>query len=178
MADYMKKWLKRGLVTGLILFVAMQLVPVNRTQPAVDAAKKLPAPPEVEAILRASCYDCHSNETQWPWYAQVAPVSWWIANHVNDGRRRLNLSEWANLHPKAGRDVEMGSGRILTQAQFQVKILGDMETAIMEGQMPLPSYLIIHTGARISPAQFKILSDWFHQTAAQITAAAAAAKAK
>ncbi len=174
----MKKWFKRLFLSGLCLFVVIQLVPVNRAQPPVDPAKKLQPPPEVEAILRASCYDCHSNETKWPWYTYVAPVSWWIANHVNDGRRRLNLSEWADLKPRLGRDTRLIGGQPPTTAQYQVKILGDMETSIMENQMPLSSYLVMHPEARMTPEQFKLVTDWFHQVSAQISASAATPKVK
>jgi len=168
----MKKWLRRTVLAGAILFVAMQLVPVNRANPVVDPHKKMSPPPEVEAILRAACYDCHSDETRWPWYACVAPVSWWIANHVNDGKQRLNLSDWADLKPKPGPEMKLVGGQPLTTAQYQCKILGDMETAMMKGQMPLPSYLIMHPDARITPERFKIVTDWFHATVAQLSAAA------
>ncbi len=166
----MKKWIKRVFLAGLGLVVALQLVPVNRAQPVIDPAKKLQPPPDVEAVLRASCYDCHSNETKWPWYGYVAPVSWWIANHVNDGRRHLNLSEWADLKPRPGRETRLIGGQLPTTAQYQVRILGDMETSIMEEQMPIPSYLIMHPEARMSPEQFKLVTDWFHQLSAQISA--------
>jgi hypothetical protein len=146
----------------------MQLVPVNLTNPPVDSAKKLTPPPEVEVILRAACYDCHSDETQWPWYAKVAPVSWWIANHVQDGRRKLNLSHWADLTPRAGRRAELNSGAAPTRAQYQRKLLGDMETEILEGKMPLSSYLPMHPDARMTPAQYKIVADWMNATMAQL----------
>src|ERR1700677_1307278 len=106
----MKKWAKCIFLTLLAMFCALQFVPVNRANPPVDPAKKLQPPPEVEVILRASCYDCHSDETRWPWYSYVAPVSWWIANHVQDGRRRLNLSEWADVTPRADRRDDQDGG--------------------------------------------------------------------
>jgi hypothetical protein len=166
----MKKWLKRGFLSLLAVFCGLQFVPVNRANPALDPAKKLRPPPEVEAILRASCYDCHSDETRWPWYSYVAPVSWWIANHVQDGRRKLNLSQWADLTPRPGRREETDGGTPLTTVQYKRKILGDMETDILEGRMPLPSYLLIHTDARMTPQQFTIVSDWLNATMAQLGA--------
>jgi len=172
----MKKWCKRIFLSLLGLFLAIQLVPFGRSNPPVDEKKKLSPPPEVEAILRASCYDCHSNETAWPWYAKVAPVSWWIANHVNDGRRRLNLSEWADIAQRPGRKPLTIGGQPATTVQIQAKILGDMETDMEMGRMPLPSYLIMHPDARITPAQFKTVTDWLHATVAQLNSTPSSGK--
>ena len=163
----MKKWIKRVVLSLLAIFCAMQLIPMNYADPAVDPAKKLQPPPEVEAILRAACYDCHSNETRWPWYAKVAPVSWWIANHVQDGRRKLNLSEWADVTPRPSRLAEPGAAAP-TRAQFQRKLLGDMESEMLEGKMPLSSYLPMHPDARLTPAQYKIVADWLDATMVQL----------
>src|SRR5450759_484008 len=71
---------------------AIQLIPVDRTNPPVQ--KEMPAPPDVQAILRRSCYDCHSNETVWLWYSKVAPISWLVSRDVRQGRRELNFSDW------------------------------------------------------------------------------------
>ena len=88
----MKKKLKTaGLVIVGFLLVA-QLVPVARTNPPETSPLQIPA--DVEPILQKACYDCHSNKTKWPWYSGVAPLSWWIVDHVNEGRRELNFSEW------------------------------------------------------------------------------------
>jgi len=149
------QWIKRGFLTLLVVFVAIQLVPVNRTNLPIDPAKKLLPPPEVEAILRVSCYDCHTNETRWPWYSYVAPVSWWIADHVHSGQRHLNLSTWADLQPRAGRN-----GQTMSVVQYKRKLLGNMETSIQEGQMPISSYLIIHHDARMSPQQYQEVAAW------------------
>jgi len=154
----MKKWIKRIFLTLLAVFVVIQLVPVDRTNPPVDPAKKLQPPPEVEAILREACYDCHSNETRWPWYSYVAPVSWWIANHVQDGRRGLNLSDWADLKP--GLEDTQLNGQPYTAVEYKRKILSDMETDMQEGRMPIASYLLIHHDARVTPEQYRVVSDW------------------
>lgn len=149
----MKKRLKKAALVVLLLFIGLQAVPVDRSNPPVNSAHAVPAPPEVTAILRDACYDCHSNETRWPWYTDVAPVSWWIAGHIHEGRRTLNFSEWSSL-----------------DAQRQVKVLNRMEDEIMEGRMPPPSYLLLHPDARISPAQNKILTDWSNTTILQLNA--------
>ena len=156
----MKKWIKRVFLGLVAVFVLIQLVPVNRANPPIDPAKKLMPPPEVEAILRVSCYDCHSNETRWPWYSYVAPLSWWIANHVHDGQRRLNLSTWADIKPRAGRDEAYRGGPELSVVQYKRKLLGDMETDIQEGRMPISSYLIIHHDARMTPQQYQVVAAW------------------
>ncbi len=156
----MKKWFKRGFLSLLAVFVLIQFVPVNRTNLPVDPAKKLQPPPEVEAILRESCYDCHSNETRWPWYSYVAPVSWWIADHVHSGQRHLNLSDWADWKPRPGRDAEYRDGPSMSVVQYKRKVLGDMETSIQEGQMPIASYLWMHPDARMTPEQYKVVAAW------------------
>ncbi len=165
----MKKWILRVAGWSAVLFLGIQLVPVGRTNPPVDPQKKLTPPPEVEAILRQSCYDCHSDETVWPWYSYVAPVSWWIANHVNDGRRALDLSQWADIASHPRRHMGQIDSPPLSPAQYQSRVLGNMETTIMEGQMPIPSYLIMHPQARMTPEQYKIVSAWLDQTMAQLT---------
>ena len=88
----MKKALKRTLLAALAAFVAIQFVPVDRTNPPVKT--EIAAPAEIHDLLRRSCYDCHSNQTRWPFYAWVAPVSWFVVDHVEDGRADLNLTEW------------------------------------------------------------------------------------
>ncbi|MFC1662519.1 heme-binding domain-containing protein, partial [Gemmatimonadota bacterium] len=84
-------------VSALVLagVLLLQLVPVDRTNPPVTA--EVVAPGAVMEILRTSCYDCHSNETTWPWYSRVAPVSWLIAKHVEMGREHVNFSHWGEL---------------------------------------------------------------------------------
>jgi hypothetical protein len=172
----MKKWIIRIILTLTGIFIAIQFVPVDRADPPVDPAKKLSPPPAVAAILRPACYDCHSNETRWPWYSYVAPVSWWIANHVEDGRRRLNLSDWTDVAQHQGRRPLTLGGFPATTAQVQTKLLGDMETAMLKGSMPLSSYLIIHKDARLTPEQVKVVTDWFHQEVARLNALPPGAK--
>ncbi len=75
--------------------MAIQLVPVNRSNPTVEA--DLEAPEAVTAVLRTACYDCHSNETHWPWYSYVAPVSWLVAHDVEEARSEFSFSHWEQL---------------------------------------------------------------------------------
>jgi len=137
----MGRWLRLGLLALIAVFVALQLVPVERTNPPVGS--DVDAPEEVEAILRRSCYDCHSHETRWPWYSYVAPVSWFVVNHVNDGRGDLNFSEWPTFDFEA-----------------QDLALSDVREQITKGEMPLPSYLILHPNARLSEDDKAALLDW------------------
>jgi Haem-binding domain len=121
--------------------VAIQLYPTQRDNPAVEA--DLEASAEVKAILRRSCYDCHSNETHWPWYAYVAPVSWLVAGDVRDGRKQLNFSQWGHYSAKKRR----------TKADAIVE-------QVTEGDMPLAQYLRIHSDAKLSSAEIDVLKKW------------------
>jgi hypothetical protein len=88
----MRRWIILSGVLVLAVLVGIQLVPVDTSNPPVTA--DVPTSPEVKAVLRRACYDCHSNETTWPWYSRVAPVSWLIAQDVHEGRAELNFSRW------------------------------------------------------------------------------------
>ena len=94
------KWIAIGLI---VVFLGIQFVRPARTNPPVDESQTISArtqmTPEVAAILDRSCRDCHTHKTVWPWYTNVAPISWWLSNHVSDGRKDLNLSEWGRLPP-------------------------------------------------------------------------------
>lgn len=94
-------------------------------------------------MLRRACYDCHSNQTRWPWYSRVAPASWFVVNHVEHARGDLNFSEWPEY------DFEL-----------QEQAMEDIDKQISERKMPLRSYLILHPGARLSDSDRKVLIDW------------------
>ena len=86
-----------GKTLGVIFvvgFIVMQLIPVERSNPKTDPALEIKAPADVKAVFKRSCYDCHSNETKWPWYSNIAPMKWFIARDVEVGRQWLNFSEW------------------------------------------------------------------------------------
>src|ERR1039458_1177211 len=94
------KWIFAALVAG---FALLQFTNPTRTNPPVAPGHDLMAtnapPPQIAALLHAACYDCHSNETKWPWYSRVAPLSWLVAHDVNEGRQHLNFSEWPRRFP-------------------------------------------------------------------------------
>lgn len=154
----MKKWAKRLLWFILIVFIGIQFIPIDGRRPVVDPKAALHPPAEVETILRASCYDCHSDETRWPWYTYVAPVSWWLASHVHEGRENLNFSKWNEM-----------------TANKQADTLSDIADEVSTGQMPLPIYLTVHRAARLTPEQIRTLTAWTDAAMKQIEAQSAAA---
>lgn len=122
-------------VLGLLLvlaFVGLQLVPRgrNRTNPPVTGSPTWSSP-RVEELARRACFDCHSNETRWPWYAYIAPMSWRIEEHVLTGRSELNFSEFDKPQRHAHEAAE----------------------EVEEGKMPLPDYLRLHPEARLDEAE-------------------------
>jgi hypothetical protein len=143
----MKKVLKWSVVVLALVFLGAQAYRPDRANPAVDERKTLRAntqlTPEVAAIFERSCNDCHSNETTWPWYSQVSPVSWFLKNHVEEGRRELSFSEWATY---AKRKRERKLHEICEQVE--------------SGQMPLTSYLPLHPSARLSDEDKRRICEW------------------
>lgn len=151
----MKKALKVVALILFVVFVAIQFYrPDRATPPIVEAATlenstNVPAP--VEAILTRSCNDCHTYKTEYPLYAQVAPVSYFLDGHITEGRQRLNLSEW-NGYEKARKRRK----------------LDQMCEQVTSREMPLPSYLYIHWGAKLSDEDIKTLCDWTDQEKARL----------
>jgi hypothetical protein len=133
--------LKKILIAAVALLVAIQLVPVGRTNPPTTS--KVDAPQEALAVLERSCFDCHSNESRWPWYAYVAPVSWLVTHDVKEGREHVNFSEWAQY-----------------DAEKVADILKDVRDEVEEGNMPLPIYLFMHRDARLSEQDRQTLYAW------------------
>jgi hypothetical protein len=144
----MKRFLKKAALAAVLLFVVLQFIkPVGKNPsvvPGRDFLTGTNAPPtEVARLLRAACYDCHSHETHWPWYGRVAPVSWWLADHIQEGRDALNFSDWPNDNPVKAR-----------------KRISNLADEIAAGTMPLKSYTWMHADARFTVAQKKLLADW------------------
>jgi hypothetical protein len=135
------QWLRRTLVVVGIAFVAIQLVPVDRTNPPVE--EEVPASPEVRAVLRRACYDCHSNETTWPWYSRVAPVSWLVASDVEEAREHLNFSTWNRLSPKD-----------------RAKGFEEAWEEVEDGEMPLWFYVPLHREAKLTAEDRALLRAW------------------
>lgn len=135
-----RRWKWAGIV-ALVLVASIQFVPVDRRNPPVTG--EIQVPDDVKAVLRRACWDCHSNETHWPWYSYVAPISWRVAGHVHDGRKELNFSEWASFPP----------GR-------QHKKRQQVWDEVREGKMPLSDYLWLHPGAALTDADRAVLAAW------------------
>jgi hypothetical protein len=143
-----RRLLRRLAVVAAALFVAAQFVPVPNTNPPTET--EVPAPAEVREVLRRACYDCHSNETVWPWYARVAPASWLLAWDVNEGREHLNFSTWNRLN-----DADR-------QHAFE-----EIQEEVESGAMPLPIYLPLHPEARLSDQDKVILATWVRESTAR-----------
>src|SRR5687767_1607319 len=137
----MRRIAKWSLMLVAVVFLALQFVPVGRNNPPVRG--EVPAPPEVQAILRRSCYDCHSNLTKWPWYARVAPAAWLVARDVQKARAELNFTEWDDLDTKD-----------------QIETMHESWEAVAEGEMPPWFYVGPHPRARISKADLARLRAW------------------
>lgn len=114
------------------------------SEPALDFFQVVNVPSEISSIMKTSCMDCHSNNTDYPWYSNIFPVNVWIDDHVKDGRKHLNFSEWGTYEPKK-------------QAHKMEESFEEIE----KGEMPMESYTFIHAEARLDENQRKILVDWF-----------------
>jgi Haem-binding domain len=137
------KWSALALGT---LFSALQVVPVSTkttapAEPAHSSDIVRVAGPEVGAILNRSCKDCHSNETTWPWYSHVAPISWMISKHVTQGREKVNFSEWV-------------PGKLTTNQKAEIC------DAVSNGSMPLRGYTMLHGNARLSSHDVDVICNW------------------
>ena len=138
----MNKPLKMAAWTAAALLILLQFVPVDRSNPPIKAAMSLPTG-EVGEILQDACNDCHTHETTWPWYSNVAPVSIFVARHVEEGREHFNFSSW-NEQDARRRDHK----------------LEEMIEMVEDGEMPLRSYTITHPEARVTEAQRAALVAW------------------
>ena len=136
------------IIAGIVIII--QFIPVDKTNLPVTA--DLRAPDNVKEILKNSCYDCHSNETDWPWYSSVAPVSWLVSGDVNDARRHLNFSDWDSMN-----------------MSDRKKMLDEIWEEVEGGEMPLRIYTLMHSDAKISDEQLKIIFKWTQITADSIT---------
>ena len=147
----MKPRFKTILWIVLAVLVLSQLIPVDRSVPEVDPAQDflavVDAPPAMAPLIKDACYDCHSYQTTYPWYANISPISFWIQGHIKGGRQNLNFSEWtAYPADKAAHKLE--------EAFEEVE----------ERHMPMKSYTWLHPEASMSDEQVGALAQWFQQT--------------
>jgi hypothetical protein len=135
------KGAKTVLLVLALVFLISQFLRIDKQNPPIIS--DIPADSSVKSILKRSCYDCHSNETKWPWYSNVAPVSWLISNDVKDARKHLNFSEWGSY------SLEKRSSK-----------LDDIRDQIRQGEMPLWYYSLMHSDARIKQKEREKIISW------------------
>lgn len=141
------KILKIVAIIALIALIVIQFFPkkYNRSEtvPTSDFIAIYNPPKEVEGILRASCYDCHSNNTEYPWYNKIQPVNWYLADHVEEGKSKLNFSEFGDYSTKRGNHK-----------------LEEVIKEVKNDKMPLESYTLIHSDAKLNAQQKESLITW------------------
>lgn len=144
---------RRVLLVGLISFAGIQFIPVSRNNPPVktDFISVAGVPEQEAQLLHAACYDCHSYETRWPWYMQVAPVSWWNARYVREGREHLNFSAWPQAKPWDARTK-----------------LESIAQVLRNNSMPPSDYRLLQPAAKLSPADRTALASWADTNAAKM----------
>jgi hypothetical protein len=148
------KWILAGIAALGLLAQFTNPTRTNRPVSPGDDLSATNAPPaEIAQLLRGACYNCHSDETQWPWYSRVAPVSWWVVDHVNSGRKRLNFSEWPHQ-----------------DSQRAARKWNRISEEVSSGDMPLPSYTWVHPEARLTVEQRARLAKWAEQEAGRLQA--------
>ncbi len=143
-----KARLKKLILILIVLLVFAQFAQPKRTNPPVipsrSIAAHVPVPEQVQFILKRACYNCHSNETVWPWYSRVAPISWLVVSDVNDGRHHIDFQDWeAQQSPKEASEH-----------------LGLVCKVIRNGGMPPLSYRLVHKEARLSAEDVNALCSW------------------
>lgn len=144
------KVLKIILLVGLLAFVGIQFIPADRNQsdivPATDLMGVYNVPEKVEVIFKTSCYDCHSNNTAYPWYNKIQPVSWVMQGHIKDGKAELNFNEFGSYSERRQKSKFKS---ILSQ--------------VKEDEMPLASYTWIHRDAKLSENDKKAIEIWINK---------------
>lgn len=131
----------------LIAFITIQFIRparnVNTQQMQNDFVKQMSAPADVAGVLKTVCYDCHSNNTRYPWYANIQPVGWLLAKHINDGKAALNFNEFSNYSERR-----------------QLSKLKAIHNSVKDGSMPIPAYTLIHRDAKLSAENNALLLQW------------------
>ncbi|WP_395811060.1 heme-binding domain-containing protein [Daejeonella sp.] len=138
---------------GVLIFIQF-IKPVKNQSDAVtpnDIFANFQTADSTKQLIRTACYDCHSNNTVYPWYAEIQPISWWLADHVKEGKSELNFSEFASYKPK--------------KADHKLEEVIEM---IQEGEMPLKSYTLIHGNAKLSDEQKTAIITWAEGLRSQI----------
>lgn len=137
------KWL----LILLACFILIQFIRPARNESGqalqTDITKMFSVPSKVKAALEVACYDCHSNNTRYPWYSNIQPVGWWLAKHVKEGKEDLNFSEFGAY-----------------SSRRQINKLRSIENSIKDGTMPLSSYTLLHQDARLTSEEKALIIAW------------------
>jgi hypothetical protein len=143
--------IKKILLAALIVFIAIQFVrPAenkNGQASPADISKIDSVPENVQAILKRSCYDCHSNHTNYPWYSNIQPAGWWLSSHIKDGKAELNFSEFGQYSIRRQRSK-----------------LNSIAKTVEDGTMPFPSYAFIHKEAALTKDEKALIINWANKT--------------
>lgn len=147
--------IKKLAIGLLILFIAAQFIQPSLNQGSSmgqqDISHAVSIPGNVMQVLKKSCFDCHSNQTTYPWYDRISPISWWVADHVNDGKRELNFTEFTQYSIKK-----------------QLHKMEEIRETVEKGEMPLKSYLVMHGDAKLTPNDKNLLVDWSRKAETEI----------
>ena len=145
------KRIKKVLLATCIVFLAIQFIQPaknsNNQVEATDISKTIPVPESVQAILKNACYDCHSNNTNYPWYAYIQPAGWLLSSHIAEAKGKLNFNDFGNLSTRR-----------------QISKLDGIANSIKDDVMPLASYKMMHTNARLSTNEKELLIKWAQQS--------------
>ncbi len=148
----MKRFLKTSAIVIGSAFILAQLIPrpeknIGKNETNSNISKAVNLPESVSKIFQKSCYDCHSNHTNYPWYASIQPLALWMNHHIEEGKEELNFSEFASY-----------------EKQKQLKKIEEIEEVVSEGEMPLTSYTLIHRNASLSSSEKESIIAWVNAT--------------
>jgi len=146
----MKKIIKKTAIVLFVIFLIIQFIPTKINQSteilSTDFTKRYEVPNNIQTMLKTSCYDCHSNNTKYPWYNKIQPVAWFLENHIKEAKEELNFSEFGSYSPKK-----------------QNHKLDEIIDEVKEGKMPLKSYKIMHSDAKFSDKERKEFLEYFNK---------------
>lgn len=138
---------KKIIIGVLMVLLVMQLLQPEKNKSegiaADDISNTFKMPEAIHVVLVEKCYDCHSNNTRYPWYVHVQPIGWWLASHIKEGKDHLNFSAFKTYSANKATDK-----------------LEELSEAITEGWMPLESYLWLHREARVTPKETQLINNW------------------
>ena len=151
------KSIKRILLATGIIFICIQFIQPDHNKNGqvlnTDISKMIVVPDSVQTILKNACYDCHSNNTNYPWYSNIQPMGWLMANHIKNGKAELNFSEFGTY-----------------PLRRQVNKLTGIANSIQDGIMPLSSYKLMHKNAQLTTSEKTVLIKWVEQSKDSLSA--------